>query len=224
MIRSVIFDLDGTLADTLVDIADGMNRALAGLGLEPRGHDEYRRMIGDGAANLARRALAAAVAEAGGGVEAVDEALAADALTRFRAEYAERLLVATVPYPGIPALLDALADRRVPAAILSNKPDAPTRRIVDALFSRWPWVAIRGEVPGTPRKPDPTSALAIASAAGIPAADWALVGDGPADMLAATAAGMLPVAATWGFRPRAELEAAGARVFLAAPGDLLALL
>jgi phosphoglycolate phosphatase len=217
MIRAVIFDLDGTLADTLVDIADAMNHALAGLGLAPRKHDEYRRMIGDGAANLARRALAAAGAT-------VDEPIAADALARFRTEYGARLLVATAPYPGIPDLLDELTARRVPMAILSNKPDVPTRRIIDALFSRWPWVAVRGEVPGTPRKPDPAAALAIASTARMAPAEGALVGDGPADMQAAAAAGMLPVAATWGFRTRAELEAAGARAFLAAPADLLALL
>ncbi len=215
--RAVIFDLDGTLADTLADIAGAMNRALASLGLPARAHDEYRGMIGDGAANLARRALA------DGGAPA-DDRLAEEALRRFRAEYGERLIVATVPYPGIPELLDALVARRVPMAILSNKPDLPTRRIVDRLFARWPWVAVQGEVPARPRKPDPASTLAIAAATGIPPSDWALVGDGPADMKAARAAGMRAVAATWGFRSRAELAAAGAQAFIDQPADLLALL
>lgn len=207
--RAVLFDLDGTLADTLEDIAGAMNRALLAHGFPARTLDEYRQMIGDGAAVLAARAAPAGADHA-------------SVLARFRVEYAGALIVATRAYHGIDAVLDACVTRGYGIAVLSNKPDGPAQAIVRALFPGRPWLAVRGEVAGTPRKPDPTAAREIAALA--PGAEWLFVGDTKTDMLTAAAAGMVAIGAAWGFRPRRELQDHGARVVCDTPRDLLAYL
>jgi phosphoglycolate phosphatase len=211
-VRGVLFDLDGTLADTLSDLAAAMNRSLVACGLPVHAVDDYRRMIGEGAANLVRRALPPDQAQ-----------LHDEVLAGFRREYAAALVVETAPYPGIPATLDACTARGVALAVLSNKPDAPTQTIVDALFGRWRWAQVRGEVAGTARKPDPAGALAIAAATGIAPDEWLFVGDTGIDIETARAARMVPVGAAWGYRPH-ELARAGADVVLDRPEDLVALL
>ena len=196
--RAVIFDLDGTLVDSLGDIASAMNRTLQAHGFPVHPVSAYRTFVGEGVRKLVERALPP-------GSEQVREAFIAD----YQADYAEHLLDATRLFPGIPEVLDGLQRAGVPVGVLSNKPDAPTRRLVEALCSRWHFGAVVGERPGVPRKPDPASALALADALGAPPEAVAFVGDTRVDMLTARAASMRPVGVLWGFRPK-EVLATGA--------------
>jgi phosphoglycolate phosphatase len=212
-LRAVFFDLDGTLADTIGDIAASMNQALARAGRPGHDLERYRRMIGEGVTVLARRAL-------GPG----REALVPDLVDAFRDIYRQRLLVETRPYPGVVELLSALREREVPLAVLSNKPHAATVAIVEGLFGADAFHAIAGEQEGTPKKPDPTAALALARLLAVPPARCFLVGDSPVDVETARNAGMASVGVSWGFRPVEELREAGAGSILERPAELLALL
>ena len=210
--RAVIFDLDGTLLDTLEDIADAGNAALAGLGYAPHPVASYKQFVGDGVAMLVRRTLPA-------GAQADFER----ALAAMRVQYAKHLDVKTRPYPGIPELLDALVARGVALCVFSNKPDAFCQASMARYFGGWPWAVIQGEMPGVPRKPDPAGAVAIAGHVGVAPSRCFFVGDSPMDMACAKGAGMTAVAVTWGFRDRASLEAAGAEHVIERPEELLGL-
>jgi len=212
-IQAVMFDLDGTLADTLGDIAASANHARGTLGLPPIETPRYRRLAGQGVHRLFRDALPADQHHR------VEPLVAA-----FRVHYAEHAFDTTGPYDGVPSLLDALTEAGTTLAVLSNKPDAATRLVVDRLFGRWPWAAARGAVDGTPIKPDPAGAHAVVHDLGIPADAWAYVGDTDVDMWTGRAAGMFTVGVTWGFRDETELRGAGAQAIIHRPAELLPLL
>lgn len=211
-LRAVIFDLDGTLADSIGDIGGAMNEALAARGLPTHSLDAYKRMVGDGVEMLAQRA--------GQGAKVDLNELVAE----YRQRYAHRIESDTRPYPGIPQMLDALVARGLTLAVLSNKRDDFTVELVRRQFSRWPFAQVRGEREGVPRKPDPTAALDIAKALNVAPADCAFVGDTPIDMNTAYAAGMVGIGVLWGFRPKDELQQAHARHLVAHPDELVALL
>ncbi len=211
---AVVFDLDGTLIDSLEDIATAMNEALADNGRAPHAVRDYRAFVGAGVGVLAERALG----------PGADAALRDAVVAVFRGRYAARLLERTRPYPGVPALLDGLAARGVRAAVLTNKPQPAAERLVAELLGRWSWVAVLGDRPGVPRKPDPTGALEAARALGVAPAATLLVGDSDIDVRTARAAGMRSAGAAWGFRGEGELRAAGADVIVARPEDVLDLL
>jgi len=214
--RAVIFDLDGTLLDTIEDLCDSMNAALARLGHPARTIGECKTLVGDGLDMFVRRALPP------GRADDADEQGRLKAL--MQAEYAARNAVKTRLYDGIAALLDALAGRRTPMAVLSNKPHGSTRTVVAHYLARWPFAAVFGARDGIPVKPDPGAALEIAAVLGLPPAEIAYLGDTNTDMRTASAAGMFAVGALWGFRTAEELRANGARALIAAPLDLLPLL
>jgi phosphoglycolate phosphatase len=212
---AVLFDLDGTLLDTLEDLADSTNAALTDLGFPSRPVDEYRVLVGDGIRNLALRALP----------QGHKDAQTVDRCVRLtRAEYGRRWDAKTRPYPGVPELLDELAARQVRMAILSNKPDPATREVVAKLLPRWTFEVVRGARDAVPLKPDPAAALDVAAALGAAPRDVLYLGDTNTDMQTARAAGMRAVGALWGFRTADELLAAGARDLIAHPLDLLPLL
>lgn len=211
--RAVLFDLDGTLLDTLADIADSMNAALAALGQPAHPVEAYRFFVGDGVEALVRRSAPA---------HSQDEAFVRRAVGLLRDEYGRRWDRKTRPYPGVPELLAALAGRGVPMAVLSNKPDDFTRMAVERFLPGTPFSAVRGMRPGGPKKPDPSAALDIARGIAVPPAEFVYVGDTDTDMRTARAAGMRPVGALWGFRPEEELRAHGAHGFVSEPRELLA--
>lgn len=207
-VRAVVFDLDGTLVDTLADVAFAMNAALAALGLPTHPLADYRRWIGGGAADLAARATSG------------DPARTAEVLAVFRERYAGRLVVDSRPYEGIPPLLDELAARGLPLAVLSNKPHAPTVGVVAALLPRR-FAVVHGQRDGVPKKPDPQGLVAIAHELGLAPGELAMVGDSGVDVATARAAGARPIGVLWGYRPEEELVKAGASRRLASPAELL---
>jgi phosphoglycolate phosphatase len=210
---AVIFDLDGTLLDTIEDLADSMNAALAVMGLPGRSLAECKSLVGDGLETFVRRALPPAAAE--------DPAAAARLTELMRSEYRLRSAIKTRPYDGIPALLDALVRRGVRMAVLSNKPHDSTLAVMRHFFGAWAFRPILGARESVPIKPDPSGALEIAREWGLEPSAVAYVGDTNTDMRTAVAAGMFPCGALWGFRTAAELTANGARALLEKPIDLL---
>lgn len=215
-IRAVVFDLDGTLLDTLADLASSMNAALRELGLPEHPRDSYRRYVGDGLGMLVRRALPE--------VRRDDADLARRCTEGMRREYARRCLDETRAYDGAAELLAVLAGRGVPCCVFTNKPHEMAGLLLGRCFPGIGFHAVQGAADGVPRKPDPTAALAMARGLGLPPASVAFVGDSDTDMHTARNAGMLPCGALWGFRDREELLAAGAARLLSAPLDLLGLI
>jgi phosphoglycolate phosphatase len=210
----VIFDLDGTLVDTLEDIADAMNRVLALEGAPGHGYGAYRYLIGHGIWNLVTEALPPELRSE----ERVERCYA-----RMLEDYGAHSLVKTRAYEGVPELVRALRADRVQLAIHSNKADAPTQAIVAALLDPGDFAVVAGARPDAPLKPDPAVALGIAARFGLPPARVVYLGDSLVDMRTGTAAGMLSVGAAWGFRTPEELVESGAAVVIDAPLDLLAL-
>lgn len=209
---AVIFDLDGTLLDTLSDLAVSMNAVLAARGFPEHPIPAYRFFVGDGMPTLARRALP---------IGHRDRTTAAAALEAMRVEYDGRWDAETRVYPGIGELLDALAGLPVPVAVLSNKPDDFTRLTVARLLAPWRFAAVQGLRDDLPRKPDPAGALQMAAAMGWEVGRCLFVGDSSTDMVTARRAGMFAVGVTWGFRDRDELEASGAQAVVETPDQVL---
>jgi phosphoglycolate phosphatase len=212
MKKAVLFDLDGTLADTIQDLAGAVNRSLARRHLPEHELELYKLMVGDGFRNLITRALPEGLRN-----EDYIEATRAEAA----AEYAGRCLERTRPYPGVPELLSALAGRGIPFGVLSNKPDDLTKKVVAGLFPGAGFALVRGETEAFPRKPDPASALDACARLGARSGETLYLGDSGVDMKTAKAAGFLALGALWGFRGEAELREAGADALLASPEDLL---
>ena len=200
--RAVIFDLDGTLANTLEDIADNMNRALAGYGFPIHEYETYRFFIGDGLKNLVTQCLPE---------DARTETNVVACHDRMLAEYHTNYINKTRLYDGIPELLDTLSSRQIKMAVLSNKADPLTQKICNRLLKNWKFDVIMGASDRFPRKPDPASALFISGQMNIMPSDICYLGDSDVDMKTAIAAGFYPVGVSWGFRPREELVANGAK-------------
>lgn len=205
-----IFDLDGTLVDSLRDIADALNECLDLLGLPTRPVEQYRYMVGEGVPALCRRAIGD------------DHPLLVARLAELaRARYRVHPLVCTKPYPGVVELVDALRRAGVRLAVLSNKPHELTARVVGAFWPGGAFDAIQGYVDEQHRKPDPHHVLAICDRLGVAPAHACLVGDTPTDVETARRAGARCLAITWGFRTRDDLRAAGAAEIVDRPEQAL---
>ncbi len=213
--KAVIFDLDGTLLDTIVDIADASNRVYEARGLAPFSIAEMKTLVGDGAEELIRKVFAWR------GRPAPGDAEVADILREYRREYQTCWRGHSRPYAGVPELLGELARRGVKTAVLSNKAQMFTALMAEELLAAHRFDLVRGAVPGVPLKPDPASALAIAGELGVEPAACVFLGDTSVDMKTATAAGMFAVGALWGFRTADELLASGAAALVSSPGELL---
>ena len=209
MKKGVIFDLDGTLIHSLPDIAAAMNRALKQYGLPTFEENEYKYKVGNGVLKLTERA----VGERRDMYEQVKQA--------YMADYAEHNRVNTRPYRGVPELLRELNARGVPVCVLTNKDQRDAETILAHYFPEISFAMVRGRVEGVPLKPDPTGALLLSSGIGAAPADCLYVGDTSTDMNCGVRAGMETVGVLWGYRPREELVASGARHLISEPAELL---
>ncbi len=210
--RAVVFDLDGTLLDTLEDLANSVNRTLASKGFATHPVDAYRQFVGDGVIRLFERALPKAACNPDT-IQACVEA--------YHLDYGQNWAVATRLYPQIPAMLTGLAARGVKLAVFSNKPDEFTQKCVQRFLGAWPFDAVLGASKKFAIKPNPAGALEIARRLEVPPEAFVYVGDSGVDMRTATSARMRPVGAAWGFRGREELQRDGARVLIEQPLELL---
>jgi len=208
---SIIFDFDGTLVDTLKDIADAMNSALATLGFKTYPVDDYRHFIGYGVDRLARRVVPE---------EYHTEKTLNECLEIMAEEYRTRWHKNSRPFPGITELLKKLKGMGVKTAVLSNKDHIFTRQMAAALLSPHVFDCVQGALPSMPKKPDPALALRVAQTLGEEPSRIVLAGDTRTDMETACAAGMHPVGCLWGYRDEEELRKFGARGIVSAPGEL----
>jgi len=212
---AVIFDLDGTLLDTLQDIADSANRTLAEHGMPTLPLDNYRMLVGEGVARLFERA--------------VPESMRSPEMLRrcgdwFRDDYSRNWDLATRPYDDANQLLREVAGRGIKMSVLSNKPDQFTQQCVAKYFGDHEFDLVLGQSDEVPAKPDPTGTRRIVEHLGLPLEEFLFLGDTGTDMQTATAANVYPVGATWGFRSRDELMENGAGQLIAEPLDLLPIL
>ncbi len=210
-VNAILFDLDGTLLDTLSDIGRSANRVLSDRGFPCHEIDAYRQFIGNGAAVLMARALP----EDQRSDETIRNCLAA-----FKEDYGQHWNENTAPYPGIPELLDLLTKRGLKMAVLSNKPHDFTVKCVTELLSEWKFDVVIGQQASRPRKPHPAGALEVAKRLLLPPSDFLYLGDSGVDMKTAIASGMLPVGACWGFRSAKELRKSGGRILIHHPKAL----
>jgi len=198
MKKLVIFDLDGTLLDTIEDLGNATNHALRTLGFPERARDEYYLLVGRGITNLFKGAVPP-------GCDTPETIGRMRKL--FLAHYGEHLCDRTHPYPGIPELLKHITERGVRIAVASNKYQAGAETIIVHFFGKYAWTAILGQREGYPIKPDPGIVTLCMEAAGVTEPDVLYVGDSNVDMQTGLNAGVDTVGVTWGFRSREELEA-----------------
>jgi phosphoglycolate phosphatase len=209
--HAIIFDLDGTLLDTVRDLAESMDASLSEAGFPGHTLDEYTRMIGSGLRSL----IALALPPLSRDDKTVDRVLRI-----MKRIYPARMTVHTRPYPGIPDLLDKVEKLGIPKAILSNKPDEMTQVVVAELLGKWSFHPVIGSSPRFPKKPDPASALHIARALGAAPEETVFVGDSGIDMENALRAGMIPVGVSWGYGKREELDRHGVRAIATTPREV----
>ena len=213
--KAVLFDLDGTLLDTLEDLATAANRALAAREFPVHPVDAYRYFVGDGLSILVERILPAS--------QRTPE-MVQKMVTAFQQEYVQNWNDRSAPYPGIAEMLDALTLEGVRMAVLSNKPDDFTRLCVKSLLPKWSFDPLLGQRPGVAKKPDPAAALEVAHSLHLSPKQILYVGDTSVDMQTARAAGMDAVGVLWGFRDKQELQQSGALHLIDTPAELLPIL
>ena len=213
-VDAVLFDLDGTLVDSLADLARSVNTVLVARGHPPHRMDAYRRFVGEGIGELVRRALGAdaATSEVDACVDLV------------RREYGASWDRETRPYPEIVTTLASLRARGLRLAVFSNKPHGITVSVAERFFGNDAFDVVLGAEAGFPRKPDPQGALEIARRLDVSPRRCIYVGDSATDMRTARAAGMTALGALWGFRDAEELAEAGAARLIAKPSEMLTVL
>ncbi|MCU0713661.1 MAG: HAD family hydrolase [Pirellula sp.] len=199
--RGVIFDLDGTLLDSIADIGTAANRVLEELGKPTHPIPAYQFLVGDGVSVLFQRALPQTIA---------DHALMSQCIKLFEEAYSEEWNKRSKPYNGIPILLNSLLEARLRVGILSNKPEEFTIRCSNYFFPNVPFDLVVGHSDRFPRKPDPASACWMAQQWEVDSNRIAYVGDTNTDMKTAVGAGFFAIGVTWGFRPESELREHGA--------------
>ena len=196
--QTVLFDLDGTLLDTLDDLGDAVNHALSRCGFPLHDRQAYAQMVGHGVRNLVTRALPADCREDGGLIDAC--------LADFKSWYSDHIDVKTRPYAGIPQLLADLHREGVRMAVTSNKFQEGTDFLIRRFFPDIPFAAVLGNREGWPLKPDPAIVHTVLEKTGSPKADTVLAGDSPTDMKTALNGGISAIGVTWGYRSREALE------------------
>ncbi len=208
--KAVIFDLDGTLVNSLNDLGDSVNTVLKKYGYPEHPIESYRMMVGNGIKKLIERALPLNT----------PTNIADEALEKFKKIYAIHQLDKTVPYNGIGEMLEKLRQKHIPLAVCTNKHDDAAKKIIYHLFGQTTFTYIIGDLPGFKRKPDPKKVLLIAEKMHLNPGEIVYMGDSSVDMQTAVNADMLPVGVLWGFRSREELLENGARLLLKSPAEL----
>ena len=201
--------MDGTVLDTLDDLADSVNRSLREFGLPEVSRFQVGQSLGNGAKYLIRHCLP----------EGSDEALCEQVLSFYKPWYDAHCLIKTKPYDGILQLMETLRADGVSQAIISNKPDSAVQELAEAFFPGLMDVVI-GESPAVKRKPSPDTVLAAASQMGLMASDCVYIGDTEVDLETARNAGMDCIPVSWGFRTEEQLCAAGAEEIIRSPEEL----
>ncbi|WAC06405.1 MAG: HAD family hydrolase [Thermodesulfobacteriota bacterium] len=210
--QAVIFDLDGTLLDTLEDIADAANSVLSRFDFPQHDLQTYKYFVGEGIGRLIQQALPQ---------KKFEEDFITLCVTLMREEYSKRWANKTRLYPEVPDILDSLTNQGIKMAILSNKPDDFTKEMAAKFLIKWEFSVVQGEKPLVAKKPDPSAALDIAKKLKLPPRRFIFLGDSEVDMKIALAAGMHPVGVLWGFRTAEELIASGAKVLIKNSADLI---
>ena len=210
-IKAVIFDLDGTLLDTVEDLADASNRVLLDYGHPVHAVDSYRYFVGDGLMTLMDRVTPQDVR--GDDLKKYFD--------RFKDVYKENWDNKTRPYHGIPAMLSELKEINVGCSVLSNKPHEFTLVCVKRFFPEVPFACVFGQREGVPKKPDPIGAIEISQKLKVDPAECLYVGDTSVDMKTGKGAGMVTMGVLWGFREREELVENGADVLVADPMEIV---
>ncbi len=213
--QAVIFDLDGTLLDTLADIGDSVNQMLAEYGFPNHTMDDYRNFIGNGIQMLVTRALP---------VDGRTDEVVGACVRRAREIYWENWNRKTRPYDGIMNLLERLETMGVPKAVLSNKPHDFTVRYIKSYFPGIFFATVMGQNDQFPVKPDPAAALEVARRMGLPPRAFLFVGDSTVDVKTANAAGMHPVGVSWGFKGPAALVDMGCQTLVQHPSEIIKLI
>lgn len=213
--KAAIFDLDGTLLDTLADLGNSANRTLQRRGYPTHPLEAYKYFVGDGARMLIARALP----ENERSEDTINECL-----RLFLADYENNWEVDTKPYPGVIDMLSGLEMMGRPLSVLTNKPDAFAKLCVEKFLPHHKFNHVIGQNDSLPKKPDPAGALKIAQSESIAPYSFLYIGDTPIDMKTAVAAGMYPIGVCWGFRTEGELLASGAKTLIRKPLELLYLL
>ncbi|MBN2531702.1 MAG: HAD-IA family hydrolase [Spirochaetales bacterium] len=210
--RAAIFDLDGTLLNTLDDIADSCNQVLKAAGFPTHPVPEYKNFVGRGIAYLVKAALPG---------NSLTDAAMEKLIKEMRAEYSKNCLQKTKPYPGVIETLAELSARAVRISILSNKPQDLVEFMVKELLSQFRFNTIMGVNNRFPCKPDPESTLYLVKQMKSPPEKTVFIGDSDIDILTAKNAGIDSIAVAWGFRPPDVLKSAGAEIIINRPGELL---
>jgi phosphoglycolate phosphatase len=209
--KGIIFDLDGTLIDTLGDIAASMNKALEKHGFPVLEPEAYREKVGWGIYRLASLCLPPDKKE-------MADIVAQDAIDF----YSKEPLVFTKPYPGILELVSEIRQKNIRTAVLTNKPDPTTQIIISNLFPPSSFNFVAGEIKGRPRKPDPSCVYELLVKMNLTPADVIFLGDSEVDMETAVNAGCFPVGVDWGYRSLETVKKAGARLIIKKPEEVLA--
>lgn len=208
--KAAIFDMDGTILDTLADLCGSVNAALAWAGLPVRSLEEVRAALGYGAEGLIRRSVPAGT----------DDDTIARVLAYYKPYYEAHAQIRTAPYPGIPAALSALRAAGVRLAVVSNKPDPATQLLAERFF-RGAFDVVLGVRDGMAVKPAPDMPAAAMARLGVTSAEAVYIGDSDVDLATARSAGTACIAVTWGFRDEAFLRAHGAAVIVRDPAELV---
>ena len=213
MIKLAVFDLDGTLLNTIPDLTSAMSSAMVRMGRPPISGEQTREYIGNGIRKYAERALG----------KDEPEKTVTEAVTYFKEYYAEHLTDGTVPYDGIYDVLRAVKKAGIKCAVLSNKYDAATKYIIDVFFPDV-FDFVFGEGENCRRKPDPECFLRMCSLCGCGTDEAVMIGDSASDLTVAENAGARHIIVTWGYRTREAMEERGAKVFAETPEELTELL
>lgn len=212
MYKAVIFDLDGTLVNSLYDLAASMNKALIAYGLPAHPDERYKKFVGSGRDILIERAV---------GKEKLTPQLKKDLVTFFDKDYALHCMDQTRPYDGISELLDSLYTAGVMTAVLSNKPDQFVKEMMGRLFPGFSFTLAWGKKPEYKAKPDPSALFAMLNEMNMQKKDCLYVGDSDVDVYTAQNAGLPFCGVEWGFRGREELIGAGAQAAVKTARELL---